>query len=121
MKLEQITSIISYLRADEQDAINNCITLSYDDLMLSNHDYEHLNTVIETELNSYTKQYEQSTISTLKTNLLKFIDLCKEALQLLKRLIAYTIGDYTTVLEGINDKNLQKTANNCLQIQNSMI
>lgn len=109
MKLEQMKSIISYLRDDEQDAINNCINLSYDDLMLSNHDYKHLNTVIENELDSYTKQYEQSTISALKTNLLQFIDLCKEALQLLKRLIAYTIGDYTTVLEGINDKNFAKS------------
>lgn len=109
MKLEQITSIISYLRNDEQDAINNCITLSYDELMLNNHEYEHLNTVIESELNSYTKQYEQSTISTLKTNLLKVIDLCKEALQLLKRLIAYTIGDYTAVLKGITDKNFAKS------------
>lgn len=109
MRIEQMKSIISYLRNDEQDAINNCITLSYDELMLSNHDYNHLKTVIEDELASYTKQYEQSTISTLKTNLLKFIDLCKEALQLLKRLIAYTIGDYTTVLEGINDKNFAKS------------
>lgn len=109
MKIEQIASIISYLRDDEQDAINNCINISYDDLMLSNHDYEHLNTVIEAELDSYTKQYKQSTISTLKTNLLKFIDLCKEALQILKRLIAYTIGDYTAVLEGINDKNFAKS------------
>lgn len=110
MKLEQMKSIISYLRDDEQDAIDHCINLSYDDLMLSSHDYKHLNTVIETELNSYTKQYEQSTISTLKTNLLKFIDLCKEALQILKRLIAYTTGDYTTVLEGINDKNFAKNS-----------
>lgn len=109
MKLEQMKSIISYLRDDEQDAINNCINLSYDDLMLSNHDYEHLNTVIETELADYTERYEHSTISALKTNLLKFIDLCKEALQILKRLIAYTIGDYTTVLDGINDKNFAKS------------
>lgn len=104
MKLDQMKSIISYLRDDEQDAIHNCINLSYDDLMLSNYGYKHLNTVIEDELDSYTKRYEQATINTLKTNLLQYIDLCKEALQILKRLIAYTIGDYATVLEGVNYK-----------------
>lgn len=104
MKIEQIKSIIAYLRNDEQDAIHNCINLSYEDLMLTNSDYMHLNTVMETELANYTKQYEQSTISTLKTNLLNVIDLCKSAIQLLKRLIAYTIGDYSTVLEGIGDE-----------------
>ena len=104
MKTAQIESIIAHLRDDEQDAINHCINLSYDDLMLTNSDYIQLNTVMETELANYTKQYEQSTISTLKTNLLKFIDLCKEALQILKRLIAYTIGDYATVLKGVGDE-----------------
>ena len=104
MKIEQIKSIIAYLRNDEQDAIHNCINLSYDDLMLTNSDYMHLNTVMETELADYTEQYEKSTISTLKTNLRKAIDLCKNAIQLLKRLIAYTIGDYATVLKGIGDE-----------------
>lgn len=104
MKATQIESIIAHLRNDEQDAIHNCINLSYDDLMLTNSDYMQLNTVMETELANYTEQYEQSTISTLKTNLLKVIDLCKSAIQLLKRLIAYTIGDYSTVLEGIGDE-----------------
>lgn len=104
MKTAQIESIIAHLRNDEQDAIHNCINLSYDDLMLTNSDYMQLNTVMETELANYTEQYEQSTISTLKTNLLNVIDLCKNAIQLLKRLIAYTIGDYATVLKGIGDE-----------------
>jgi hypothetical protein len=102
-KKRNLSSVISHLSDDVQDAIHNCVDLSYGDLMLTGSDYTYLNSMMETELADYTRQYEQATLTALKSNLLKLIDLCKYGLQLLHRLIAYTAGDYSTVLEGIGD------------------